>query len=343
MDLVNRLKFFLEENKIAISQFADKCRIPRPTLSQILNGRNKKVSDELITKIHEAYPDLSVLWLMFGEGEMVTSANTRFSEPSNALYGTDSDSQQIGIESLDPNESSDSALQEKSSEKISSLESAHNEFKNYSAASNPNLNTAPQSPSPQSTTSQHSSPQSNYGGSQRYGLALDENERRIHGAPQSLNQAINGELNFAAGYDHQSDFNDGSEFGEGKKFTNRNETPQAVPSENQGYGPENARRSYYNGRQVNPDIETNGQPAHDDRQPRGNGEYASIEFMTSLTDAAHPEGQSSDERPIEPLEAASDRDSGSTLSIPTLAGKKITNIVVFYSDNSFQSFLPSSI
>ena len=87
MDLVNRLKYYLDENKIAISQFADKCRIPRPTLSQILNGRNKKVSDELITKIHDAYPDLSVLWLMFGEGDMVSRQNTRISETeNNAAY-----------------------------------------------------------------------------------------------------------------------------------------------------------------------------------------------------------------------------------------------------------------
>ncbi|HAP30195.1 MAG TPA: hypothetical protein DCR26_08745 [Porphyromonadaceae bacterium] len=83
MDLVNRLKFFLEKNNIAISQFADTCGIPRPTLSQILNGRNKKISDELISKIHAAYPALSVLWLMFGEGSMDADANTRISEPQD--------------------------------------------------------------------------------------------------------------------------------------------------------------------------------------------------------------------------------------------------------------------
>lgn len=84
MDFVNRLKFFMENGNITISQFADTCRIPRPTMSQILNGRNKKVSDELISKIHTAYPELSVLWLMFGEGEMLTNANTQISEPQNA-------------------------------------------------------------------------------------------------------------------------------------------------------------------------------------------------------------------------------------------------------------------
>lgn len=83
MDFVNRLKFFMDSHGIAISQFADTCRIPRPTLSQILNGRNKKISDELIAKIHAAYPRLSVLWLMFGEGEMESATNMQFSEPQN--------------------------------------------------------------------------------------------------------------------------------------------------------------------------------------------------------------------------------------------------------------------
>ena len=81
MDIVTRIKLFMSALNIANSQFADTCRIPRPTISQILNGRNKKISDELIGKIHEAYPQLSVLWLMFGEGEMFTDSNIKISEP----------------------------------------------------------------------------------------------------------------------------------------------------------------------------------------------------------------------------------------------------------------------
>ncbi len=84
MDIVNRLKFFMDSLQIGNSQFADNCRIPRPTLSQMLNGRNKKVSDEIIAKIHSAYPQLSVLWLMFGEGSMLVDGNTPTSEPQNA-------------------------------------------------------------------------------------------------------------------------------------------------------------------------------------------------------------------------------------------------------------------
>lgn len=87
MDLVARLKLYMESEGIAISQFADTCSIPRPTMSQILNGRNKKISDELISKIHQAYSDLSVLWLMFGEGDMTVTGDTQFSKPQNASFG----------------------------------------------------------------------------------------------------------------------------------------------------------------------------------------------------------------------------------------------------------------
>lgn len=81
MDIVTRLKQFMMALNIANSQFADTCRIPRPTISQILNGRNKKISDELISKIHEAYPQLSVMWLMFGEGSMLVDSKITMSEP----------------------------------------------------------------------------------------------------------------------------------------------------------------------------------------------------------------------------------------------------------------------
>ena len=71
MDIISRLKKFLGDTGISNSQFADTCVIPRPTLSQLLNGRNKKVSDEVISKIHRAYPSLNIMWLLFGDGEML--------------------------------------------------------------------------------------------------------------------------------------------------------------------------------------------------------------------------------------------------------------------------------
>ncbi len=75
---------FLDQTGISNSQFADTCEIPRPTLSQLLNGRNKKVSDEVIGKIHRAYPSLNVMWLMFGDGEMLLSGSAPVSAAGQA-------------------------------------------------------------------------------------------------------------------------------------------------------------------------------------------------------------------------------------------------------------------
>ncbi len=87
MDIVTRLKLFLKENGIGNAQFADTCAIPRPTVSQLLNGRNKKVSDEIISKIHNGYPKLNIMWLMFGDGGMfVPNANS-----SSAPYPASAD------------------------------------------------------------------------------------------------------------------------------------------------------------------------------------------------------------------------------------------------------------
>lgn len=89
MDLVSRLKQYLDSRQISVTQFADVCGIPRPTASQLLAGRNKKVSDEIINKIHNFYPDLSILWLMFGEGEMTANANNADSQPHIAASDND--------------------------------------------------------------------------------------------------------------------------------------------------------------------------------------------------------------------------------------------------------------
>lgn len=69
--VATRLKLFMDREGLTNSQFADKCGIPRPSLSQLLSGRNKKLSDVVVKQIHDEFPDLSVLWLMFGEGEMI--------------------------------------------------------------------------------------------------------------------------------------------------------------------------------------------------------------------------------------------------------------------------------
>ena len=119
---------------ISNSQFADACGIPRPTLSQLLNGRNKKISDEIISKIHETYPSLSVLWLLFGEGQMVDHKNTPFSEGLNQQNSEDfttytpgnkpivnPETPQNSVRNSEPNRKNDSISSVFDSEEISQL------------------------------------------------------------------------------------------------------------------------------------------------------------------------------------------------------------------------------
>lgn len=72
-----RLKHFLDYTGMTNSQFADSCGIPRPTLSQLLSGRNKKLSDQVLLPIHRRFPELSLVWIMFGEGDMLMPGSDR--------------------------------------------------------------------------------------------------------------------------------------------------------------------------------------------------------------------------------------------------------------------------
>lgn len=55
-------------------EFAAKLCVAEGTLSSIFNGRTKPTSN-MVTAIHTFFPEVSVNWLMFGEGEMYTSVS----------------------------------------------------------------------------------------------------------------------------------------------------------------------------------------------------------------------------------------------------------------------------
>ena len=91
MTIVSRIKEYLSKCNIQSCVFADKCDIPRPTVSQLLNGRNKKVSDDVLSKIHIAYPELSMMWLMFGEGDMINDFGQNETESLDVQLGENFD------------------------------------------------------------------------------------------------------------------------------------------------------------------------------------------------------------------------------------------------------------
>ena len=93
--VATRLKLFIDTNDLSSTQFADMCGIPRPTLSQILSGRNKKISDILVGQIHKAFPDLSVVWLLFGEGPVKVGINKNLGSTSESISQRDDDSGKV--------------------------------------------------------------------------------------------------------------------------------------------------------------------------------------------------------------------------------------------------------
>lgn len=80
MNIVDRLKRYMDYIGMASTQFADVANIPRPTISQILNGRNRKISNEVIEKLHAGFPNLNIMWLLFGDGDMDTRGENRATE-----------------------------------------------------------------------------------------------------------------------------------------------------------------------------------------------------------------------------------------------------------------------
>lgn len=110
MDIITRLNKFVSQRGLSSSQFADLLGIPRPSASQILSGRNKKISNEFLGKLHYAFPDLDLMWLMFGEtspfvatsrseqtmshekSKISDSAPTLFDTQSNMSYSQDKNS-----------------------------------------------------------------------------------------------------------------------------------------------------------------------------------------------------------------------------------------------------------
>ena len=64
----DRIELLMKSYNLSPSQFADKTGIQRASVSHILSGRNKP-SLEVMLKIYEAFPGLSMEWLMAGIGD----------------------------------------------------------------------------------------------------------------------------------------------------------------------------------------------------------------------------------------------------------------------------------
>ena len=74
-EMQHRIRKIMEMHDEIQQTFSAKLGISPATLSSIFKGRTRPTSN-LVEAIHKQYPDISVSWLMFGEGEMFANPNS---------------------------------------------------------------------------------------------------------------------------------------------------------------------------------------------------------------------------------------------------------------------------
>ncbi len=84
----NRIYQLMKQQGMTQKEFAAELCVAEGTLSSIYTGRTK-ASNNIVNAIHERFPDVSVLWLMYGEGEMYGSEKATLSSEQPTDLGGD--------------------------------------------------------------------------------------------------------------------------------------------------------------------------------------------------------------------------------------------------------------
>ena len=96
--IIQRLRQYITTTGLSSTQFADRASIPRPTFSQMLNGRNKSINNQVLSKLNDNFPELNILWLLFGQGDMRVNANFKSSEPQNTLFSDEKNTEEAQVQ-----------------------------------------------------------------------------------------------------------------------------------------------------------------------------------------------------------------------------------------------------
>ena len=82
MRLIERLYQFIEHKGLSAYAFERSCELSNGYLKKQLKGGGS-VGSDVLEKIHQAYPDLSLIWLITGKGGMIFSedANHETNDP----------------------------------------------------------------------------------------------------------------------------------------------------------------------------------------------------------------------------------------------------------------------
>ncbi len=86
--MIDRIRQIMDMENLSPSQFADEIEIQRSSLSHVLSGRNKPSLD-FVMKIKKCFTDVSLDWLLFGEGEMLPEPSKTYKITESNLFESD--------------------------------------------------------------------------------------------------------------------------------------------------------------------------------------------------------------------------------------------------------------
>jgi len=84
-----RIEEIMRSEGLSAADFADKIGINRSGLSHIINGRNNPSLD-FVMKIHNAFPSISLDWLLDGKGEPYEGVSPKNNDNSEIIFDDDS-------------------------------------------------------------------------------------------------------------------------------------------------------------------------------------------------------------------------------------------------------------
>lgn len=91
----NRIRKVMEYAGLTQQEFSARISIPPSSLSSIFTGRTNPTQKH-VQAIHQAFPEINISWLMFGEGEMLIKKNDG-EEKSNASPSNVEQNENLGL------------------------------------------------------------------------------------------------------------------------------------------------------------------------------------------------------------------------------------------------------
>lgn len=101
LTISDRIASLLSDKKLSAIDFSKIIQVQRSTLSHILSGRNKPSLD-LVERFHNAFPELSLEWLITGVGSMYKQSNELIRGESLSNAADLPDPKQLLIEQASP-------------------------------------------------------------------------------------------------------------------------------------------------------------------------------------------------------------------------------------------------